>query len=101
MSVCNATSIERPKCVVAEAGEAVVHEQNRLSSAVYIANTMIRDMRRKDMDAAANDYDRLEGVVLASRHPQLFLNDLARRLGRSRALAVGIEREVVDRAVRG
>jgi hypothetical protein len=92
------STISKPKAVLE--GDKIIYEQNRLNGAVHIAKTMLRDMNSGDVDAAAADYERLEGVVLQSRHPHLFLEDLARRLGRQRALAVGIEREVIDRAVR-
>jgi hypothetical protein len=77
-----------------------IAEQHRLAGAVHIAKTELRLRAKGDDDGAEAAYGRLYAVLQQSRHPELLLNDLVRRLGRHKSLSLGIDRPIVDLALR-
>jgi len=77
-----------------------VLEHHRTAAALHIAKVELRERERGNHYDADRAHDRLVDTVEASRWPRTLLFGVARRLGRERALAVGIDRDTVELAVR-
>lgn len=77
----------------------MIFEQNRAAAAVFQAKLELRLRRQGHVRDADRAHNRLVDTVEASRHPNLLLDDLVRRLGRVQALNIDIDRHVVDLAL--
>lgn len=78
----------------------MILEQNRLAAAEHIARKAVRLAKagqNRDADRAQN---RLADVVEASRWPRAFTQNLVENIGRKNAMAVLIDREIIDIALR-
>lgn len=71
----------------------------RIEIANNIARTEIRERRHGDVAAADRAHNRLCDVIESAEYPNIALRDTIKRLGRHNALAVGIDRDVVLRAL--
>ena len=71
----------------------------RISCAIHNANAEIRYARQGDVLGAAHAHDTVVDLIEDADYPNATLRLLARRLGRHRSLAIGIDRPVIDLAL--
>lgn len=68
--------------------------------ALHQAHEKLRACQHGDFDHAAKIHERMFDTLCQSEVPNIALAIIARKLGRDRALQVGIERGVVEAAIR-
>lgn len=73
-----------------------VLEQNRLAAAEHIARKAVRLAKAGQHHEADRAQNRLCDVVAQSRWPRTFTSNLVENIGRANALAVMIDREIID-----
>jgi hypothetical protein len=72
----------------------------RLDCAEHAAKVELRERRNGDGEAADRAHDRMFDLVADSSFPNITLAELVRRLGRTRSLAIGVDRPIVDLALK-
>ena len=73
-----------------------VLEQHRLAAAEHIARKAVRLAKAGQQEESDRAQNRLCDCVEQSRWPRTFTSNLVERIGRNNALAVMIDREIVD-----
>ncbi|SKB62558.1 hypothetical protein [Sphingopyxis flava] len=76
--------------------------QSRLAeeAALFQANLMVRAGRQGKYEEAARIYDRFVATFERTRHPDLSLKRVVKRLGRDKARLVGVDERVIEDAIR-
>lgn len=77
----------------------MLHEHLRLEGAVFQARAALRAYNHNDFAGGMAIQNRMCDTLEASRHPNLLLEDLVRRLGRHNALDVGVDPKIVRRVL--
>ena len=68
--------------------------------AFFQANQMLRECNAEDFEAAAKVYERFYDTISRAWNPDVSLARVIGRLGRERARQIGLERHVIEAAIR-